>query len=255
MENTAPFCFTEFNQPIAHNEVPTEFNNPFNYEPHPLCILASEQLQQHIQTQNVWKHNFGFEPNKEVVELKEIGKMFGVLVVQKQDGALGFLSAFSGKLANANHHKGFVPPVFDSLDEAGFLNQGMIALKVINDQVKELQAAGCKATNELLMLKQKRKAHSQALQHRLFTAYQFLNKHGQTQNPYDIFGKTPPAGAGECAAPKLLQYAYQKQLKPIAMAEFWWGIPPSTSSTNRIHGNYYPSCQEKCKSILGWMLG
>ncbi len=250
-----PDIFTRFVEPTDHIALPQKLNDPFNYQPHPLCVLAATQLQKHLQEQNNWEHNFGLNQGKDVAHLKEIGKMFGVLVVQRSDGALGYLAAFSGKLANANHHPGFVPPVFDSLAETGFLNQGMQELKAINDQVKELVLAGCKATNELLRLKQKRKAHSQALQHRLFTAYQFLNKHGQTQNPYDIFGKTPPAGAGECAAPKLLQYAYQKQLKPIAMAEFWWGIPPSTSSTNRIHGNYYPSCQEKCKSILGWMLG
>ena len=64
--------------------------------------------------------------------------------------------------------------------------------------------------------------------------------------------KTPPAGAGECAAPKLLQYAYLSGLSPIAMAEFWWGESPKTEI--RHHGYYYPSCRGKCEPILRHML-
>jgi len=64
--------------------------------------------------------------------------------------------------------------------------------------------------------------------------------------------KFPPAGAGECAAPKLLQYAYKHQLKPIAMAEFWWGDSPKAEI--RHHGYYYPACKGKCGPILGHML-
>ena len=64
--------------------------------------------------------------------------------------------------------------------------------------------------------------------------------------------KIPPAGAGECAAPKLLQYAYLNKLKPIAMAEFWWGKSPS--SEIRKHKQFYPSCRGKCEPILGHML-
>ena len=62
------------------------------------------------------------------------------------------------------------------------------------------------------------------------------------------------AGAGECAAPKLLQYAYQNSLRPLCMSEFWWGNPPSSGSTVRVHGSYYPACEEKCRAILAWML-
>jgi tRNA pseudouridine32 synthase/23S rRNA pseudouridine746 synthase len=64
--------------------------------------------------------------------------------------------------------------------------------------------------------------------------------------------KNPPAGAGECAAPKLLQYAFQHNMKPIAMAEFWWGLSPKSDFWK--HGQYYPACQEKCRPILDHML-
>ena len=64
--------------------------------------------------------------------------------------------------------------------------------------------------------------------------------------------KPPPAGAGECAAPKLLQYAFQQQLTPLAMAEFWWGASPK--SEMKKHQQYYPACSGKCQPILKHML-
>ncbi len=82
----------------------------------------------------------------------------------------------------------------------------------------------------------------------------FSNAVGELRTPKDLF-TTPPAGAGECAAPKLLQYAYQHDLMPLAIAEFWWGAPPSSAITTRSHGAYYPACEDKCRGVLGWMLG
>ncbi len=105
---------------------------------------------------------------------------------------------------------------------------------------------------EIEQLKAMRAAHSADLQRRIFERYTFLNALGQTQNVLNLFVESPPAGAGECAAPKLLQYAYQHQLQPICMAEFWWGMSPD--SEVRIHGHFYPSCKSKCEPILGHML-
>ncbi|PCJ66311.1 MAG: pseudouridylate synthase [Bacteroidetes bacterium] len=244
-----------FQKDLSDISLPEQLNDPFNYEPHPLCLTASEQLHEHLKSQTEWKHNFGLDFGNEGVNLKAIGKMFGVLVVQTPEKELAFLSAFSGKLANSNHHSYFVPPVYDSLVDNGFLNSGMKQLKVINDEVKELQLAGCKANLQLLSLKEKRKSLSQSLQHQLFESYKFLNCNGEIRSPYEIFGSNPPSGAGECAAPKLLQYAYQHNLKPISMAEFWWGSPPSSNTISRIHKHFYPACLSKCEGVLGWMLG
>jgi tRNA pseudouridine32 synthase / 23S rRNA pseudouridine746 synthase len=237
---------------ISDTELPEKLNDPFmvHQQPHELVNRAVTQLQEHLKTQTEWQHNFGLEEDN---LNKPVGKMFGVLVVQTLANDLGFLAAFSGKLADANHHSYFVPPVFDSLNENEFLNRGMRALKVINDQLKEIELAGCKAASEYLKLKEKRKAHSQALQNQLFEAYKFLNSSGQTKTPNQLFDN-PPAGAGECAAPKLLQYAYTHQLKPLAIAEFWWGAPTSLGNTKRIHQQFYPACDEKCSRILDWML-
>ena len=105
-------------------------------------------------------------------------------------------------------------------------------------------------------LKSERKTRSAALQQKLFEQFGMLNYRGEVKNLCEIFGqtvhKTPPAGAGECAAPKLLQQAYLHGWKPIAMAEFWWGDSPKTEI--RHHGHYYPACKGKCEPILGHML-
>lgn len=109
---------------------------------------------------------------------------------------------------------------------------------------------------EIEGLKTERKKRSAALQQRLFSQFVFLNGRGESKDLCAIFKQTvqkiPPAGAGECAAPKLLQYAYRQGWKPLAMAEFWWGDSPKTEI--RRHGNYYPACQGKCGPILAYML-
>lgn len=106
------------------------------------------------------------------------------------------------------------------------------------------------------VLKSERKQRSAALQQKLFEQFKMLNYRGEVKTLCDIFGqtvhKTPPAGAGECAAPKLLQQAYLHGWKPVAMAEFWWGESPKTEI--RHHGHYYPACKGKCEPILGHML-
>ena len=105
-------------------------------------------------------------------------------------------------------------------------------------------------------LKSERKQRSAALQQKLFEQFKMLNYRGEVKTLCDIFEqtvhKTPPAGAGECAAPKLLQQAYLHGWKPVAMAEFWWGESPNTEI--RHHGHYYPACKGKCEPILGHML-
>ncbi|NNE32007.1 MAG: RluA family pseudouridine synthase, partial [Winogradskyella sp.] len=105
-------------------------------------------------------------------------------------------------------------------------------------------------------LKFERKTLSAKLQKRLHANYQFLNFKGETKDLNTIFNATdlpkPPAGSGECAAPKLFQFAYENKMTPIAMAEFWWGSSPK--SEVRRHKQFYPSCRSKCEPILGHMM-
>jgi len=328
-----------FKEPVTKYSLPKKFTFPFYYEPHVLCLLAVNELQEYLGNQNEWSHNFGLSSNHDGLV---IGKMFGVLVVETPKGQLGYLAAFSGKLADENHHRIFVPPVFDMLTKDSFFRQEEIELNELNDKVEALEndvdfialldllESRCAvALQELVVHKKKlriekrkrkllrekaiiklepleyglllkelekksllekyyhrelenywsfqlrrlerrkkifskkidrlkkiRKERSAKLQQKLFEQYQFLNQQGKRKNLIEIFLKTsqkkPPAAAGECAAPKLLQYAFSQNLKPIAMAEFWWGKSPSKEV--RKHKQFYPSCQSKCKPILQHML-
>ncbi|WP_418580758.1 RluA family pseudouridine synthase [Prevotella sp.] len=108
----------------------------------------------------------------------------------------------------------------------------------------------------LKSLQRKRKQMSDELQRWLFSAYRILNAKGEERDLIDIFREythaMPPAGAGDCCAPKLLQYAYQHRLRPVCMAEFWWGESPASEIRHHLH--YYPACRSKCLPILTHML-
>jgi tRNA pseudouridine32 synthase/23S rRNA pseudouridine746 synthase len=253
-ETSSENLFTHFKESVELNTLPEKFTFPFKYSPHPLCLIASKDLQSHLETQGDWDHNFGIIPGKEGTV---IGKMFGVLVVLTKENKLGYLAAFSGKLAGGNHHPKFVPPVYDTLSEAGFLNKGMQELSGMNLKIKTLQVEQTPESLELIKkLKESRKNHSIGLQEQLFDHYHFLNQAGEEKSLREIFKQTrfknPPSGAGECAAPKLLHYAFQHHMKPVAMAEFWWGLSPKSDFWK--HGAFYPACKEKCEPILGHML-
>lgn len=331
--------FQYFKHPITTYELPKKFDYPFYYEPTEIAKQACRELQEYLGNQTDFEHNFGLENDLSSIP---IGKMFGVLVVRNQKNEVGYLVAVSGKLANTNQHKFFVPPIFDMLNKNGFFleqeerlneinrileslknDQNYLQLKEdfiqfeINSKLKieegkqllksnkkdrksqretisptlsqeeiqffeedlvkqslrdkyefrilnekldsEKQILLSKINvfeNEINSLKEERKIKSNSLQNQLFNQYQFLNKFKQEKGLLEIFSTTvfqqPPAAAGECAAPKLLQYAFQNDLEPICMAEFWWGDSPK--SEVRKHGQFYPACTGKCEPILGHML-
>lgn len=124
------------------------------------------------------------------------------------------------------------------------------------NRLAEIQLEIDEHQSAIILLKEERKYMSASLQQKLFDQYSFLNQYGNEKNLCEIFEHTaearPPAGAGECAAPKLLQYAFLHKLRPVAMAEFWWGQSPK--SEIRIHGQFYPACRGKCEPILAHML-
>ncbi|MGE6651190.1 pseudouridine synthase [Shewanella colwelliana] len=335
---SAQHCFTLFKSPVDSYQLPERFTFPFYYEPHPLCVLAAAELQTYLSTQTDWQHNFGLGNDK----ANAIGKMFGVLLVRNNRGELGYLAAFSGKLAEQNLINGFVPPVFDMLTEDGFfhaeqqainhltyelthledstelsmLREQLAALvQAADDELEAMRAAiieGRKARklkrtqaeaelnpqelamlnlqlgqesvaqknqlkaikaywdsriaggndslhrleNKIESLKSRRAKQSNALQQKLFAQYRFLNQAGELRDLNQIFKdaptQQPPAGAGECAAPKLLQYAFSHGFTPLAIAEFWWGASPK--SEVKQHKNFYGACQGKCQPILSHML-
>lgn len=334
-----PAYLQSFQSDIEGIALPERFNYPFHYVPHELALIAARELQDYLQTQTDWEHDFGMEQGKDGLI---IGKMFGVLVVKNHSGDIGYLCAVSGRLAGQNQHEKFVPPVFDILVEDGFFRKGEAIITAINERIYalekqpnylaakqqlqdavqqseaelaamalhnkqqkearhakrqqiesnvtdiELQEQIQKLNNESIndhyrlkqlrkqwaaeverlksslavleseidSLKEERKNRSAALQDAIFDQFYFVNKALEKRSVGDIFKYTPEgrptAGAGECAAPKLLQYAFLNDLYPIALAEFWWGQSPKTEV--RIHGHYYPACKGKCEPILGHML-
>lgn len=128
--------------------------------------------------------------------------------------------------------------------------------KRLKAEEERLKTALAVREDEIARLKRERKSRSAALQLRLFGQFRMLNAKGETKDLCEIFRdtpqKTPPAGAGECALPKMLQFAYLHRLRPLAMGEFWWGNSPKEEI--RRHGLFYPSCKGKCGPILGHML-
>jgi tRNA pseudouridine32 synthase/23S rRNA pseudouridine746 synthase len=122
-------------------------------------------------------------------------------------------------------------------------------ISVIRHSLEEL-------TDELDQMKARRAVMSEKLQDWIFRQYIVHNSMGEASTIAEIFeqkGLTPPGGTGECAAPKLLEYAYRNDLEPLAMGEFWYGCSPQTAV--RTHGHFYPSCTSKCGPLLGYMLG
>ena len=328
--------FTPFKTSVKGLALPELFTFPFFYEPHKLAEIASKELQQRIENEIEWSHNFGLD-SKEV----DKGKMFGVLVVQNSSGDLGYLSAYSGKLTGMERPYGFVPHVYNLPEGDNFYEQDMRGINSIATELQALQnsekyllkldalskaksdaeveikvfksanlrakkerkelrekASGLtsekKETLEATLVKQslqqkyrlrvlkqswkqaldflqsefelldspvqdlkeKRSQASSNLQRKIFDEYMFLNAKGSWKSLHSIFRETdlelPPAGAGECAAPKLMQAAYEGDLKPIALAEFWWGESPVMEIKK--HKQFYPACRRKCKPILGHML-
>ena len=128
--------------------------------------------------------------------------------------------------------------------------------RAMRDRVAEAEERYNKLYAEVEALKAERQQRSAELQMQLFAEFRILNARGEVRNLCELFAPTPqlvpPAGAGECAAPKLLQYAYLNALRPVAMAEFWQGASPRGEV--RHHGAFYPACNGKCKPILTHML-
>jgi tRNA pseudouridine32 synthase/23S rRNA pseudouridine746 synthase len=249
-------CFIPFKTDIELAIIPNQLNSPFDLDTPEICKIAAKELQGFIKSeQDNWIHNFGFNDQKKG---HVRGKMFGVLVVKTKQGALGYLSTFSGTLADQEHPEQFVPSVFDIATDDYFINKGMAELGGLSIKINSLQSENdTDVITEIEQLKTERAEKSAILQQQLFDNYNFMNVEGISKNLCVIFeealNKRPPSGAGECAAPKLLQYAFEHEMQPLAIAEFWWGKPPKTEE--RKHGEFYPACEKKCRPILGYMLG
>ncbi len=121
--------------------------------------------------------------------------------------------------------------------------------------IKPAEERLAKIQESISSLKKRRAQMSEELQRWIFDQYLVHNAAGDQATILEIFNKkclVPPGGTGDCAAPKLLNHAYLRGLKPLAMGEFWYGKSPTTAV--RTHGHFYPSCTSKCGPLLGFML-
>lgn len=256
---------------------PLQFTYPFQYEPHPLCVAAVEEIKGSCRA---------------LLRNEKGGKMFGVLVVERKKRKEKFengewrmeneelegryyLAAFSGILEGTYIHPGFVPPIYNLQHPGNYFQEEQEVINAINRRIENGEDDPA--------LFDERRTRSHNLQYWLFQQFHILNSDGVMQELPELFkneksilteeefysrkkssapqkqsptlhrlSSLPPAGSGECCAPKLLQYAFAHGLKPICMAEFWLG--PSPKDEPRIDGNYYPACHAKCRPILRHML-
>lgn len=200
-----------------------QFTYPFCYVPDPRVVDEAEKLVKFLDSGH-FDHS---------------GKMFGVLVTDR-----GPLYAFSGLLDGKAVVDGFVPPIFDYSSPDGYFRkrEAEIAAQVARKR------AGMPVTEKPAKM-------SAELQDWLFDQYKVLNGKGECLSIKEVFalrGLVPPGGTGECAGPKLLNFAFANGYKPLAMGEFWYGDSPLKEV--REQGRFYPSCMGKCGPLLSWML-
>ena len=251
-------------------------NNPYLYRPQPSSLRAADALFQTILSHPDW------------LPLFSQGKMLGVLVYSREP--FKYICAYSGVINGLNDPEHFfVPPIYDLQNPDDFylqkdaeisaINQSIASLTLKLEAIKEFQVSSefqvtreFQVSSEPETLKPEtlhpetlsqqiaeqkalRKQLSTALQMEIFEHFDFLNPRGQYKNIVQIFSDArrglPPGGAGECAAPRLLQYALQHKLPILELAECWFGASPR--ATLRVHGQFYPSCIEKCSPILNYM--
>lgn len=233
--------FHRLNTDITPSE---SMNYPFCYEPDSLSMLAVEGVKSYILSHPHW------------LPVLQEGKMFGVLVVEK-DGVVGYLAAYSGQIDILEADDFFVPPVFDYLQPDGYFKSEEAEISRINYNIIRWETNNDDTPDNIIHdLKSERKSRSQELQRWLFSHFVMLNANGEKRNLLDIFSDTPikfpPSGAGECCAPKLLQYAYLNGLRPVRIAEFWWGDSPKKEIRHHLH--FYPACRGRCLPILSFMM-
>lgn len=222
-------------------------NNPYFYRPQSSCKRAVDDVLYQIGLHPQWK------------DLFSQGKMLGVLVYSREP--FKYIAAYSGVVNGLDDPEHFfVSSIYDLQNPDDFYLQKDQAISDINAEIASImlkrEALGKDFDKELIALKKRRKELSIALQLEIFSHFDFTNSNGKYKNIVQIFSDAkrslPPGGAGECAAPRLLQYAFEHGLEPLEIAEFWYGKSPRM--TFRVHGQFYPSCIEKCSPILKYML-
>lgn len=225
---------------------PSRFPTPFDRAAvHPLARRAAVELMETLRSQDAAHWRLHDDGN---------GKMFGVLVVEGRDGTIGYLRGFSGMMDGQWDINGWVPPVFDrSKHEALRIPVEAEMLEFSEKRAMLVGMATAESNAQIRALDKTRSDRSRMLTTLFHDTYGFANAHGEVRTLRSLFAPgEPPTGAGDCAAPKLLAHAYRLGLRPLALAEFWWGASPA--SGDRREGVFYAACRGKCLPILTHML-
>jgi tRNA pseudouridine32 synthase / 23S rRNA pseudouridine746 synthase len=233
---------------------PTRFPTPFDRKAvHPLAHRAAMELVGSLQSlpARAW-----------MLDAPGNGKMFGVLVVADAAGSLGYLRGFSGMIDGQWDIAGWAPPTFDAaardrvwvpgeVEMLAYAARRAVLLEAMPADLSTPEARRVGAA--VRALDAERTARSRVLMRAIQDTYRFANARGETRTLRELFAPTePPAGAGDCAGPKLLAQAYREGLTPLALAEIWWGAPSATG--DRRAGVFYAACRGKCLPILTHML-
>lgn len=204
------------------------------------CLTARDELFAAIAQRPAWTAEFGK------------GRMVGVLIAADAAGREVTLRAHSGIVpldAEARHY--FVPPVHNLDRPEDFYRTEERTITELNRRIADPTTPAA----VVQQYKEERAQRSLALQREIFRHFVFTNAAGERRDLIEIFEAArhtlPPGGAGECAAPRLLHRALALGLRPVAMAEFWYGRSPVGES--RVHGCRYAPCMEKCAPILAWL--
>lgn len=239
--------------PLA-TEWPTTFPSPFDRAAvHTLAQRAAMEMVNAVEAHfaHAWRlHEAGN------------GKMFGALVVTAPDGSIGYLRAFSGMINGRWEIDGWAGPAFNQQqrDEAWIPGEAEMldfaaqrAALLASMPEHSATAPARRITAAIRTLDETRTERSRTLMRQIQDSYHFANARGEMKCLRAIFEPAmPPAGAGDCAAPKLLAHAYRLGLRPLALAELWWGAASPTG--DRRAGVFYAACRGKCLPILTHML-
>ncbi|MGI6657240.1 MAG: hypothetical protein ACOX5Z_10570 [Desulfobulbus sp.] len=178
------------------------------------------------------------------------GKMFGLLACRNAADEKVVLRAFSGQYNGLWQVAGWVGPIFAPERFAALVQEPERAIKELGWKIEALPA-----TSPLRRaLRQQRRQLSRRLMTQVHDLYRLTNFRGETLPLTKAFlgAGAPPAGTGDCCAPKLLHHAVCHNLRPYALAEWYWGS--DSASGLRSHGCLYPACAAKCQPLLGFLL-
>ena len=155
---------------------------------------------------------------------------------------------------NTNSKDLFVPSIVSSeqIDQA--LKENDKEIHELTEQINELTLIN-KASPQRARLLKKRTALTDSSLQKVFHLYLFTKYDGRKLSLNVIIkyhnNHLPPTGTGDCCAPKLLSYAFEKDYEIISMDEVYYG----RDTKNKKNGISYAPCDERCGYILPSIMG